>query len=811
MKPLNLITILTAWLSFQFNAEANAQGKIQGTITDEHKLPLPSVIIRLLRMSDSVLYTATTSDQTGKFHFNQVPEGRYLLNLSFVGFRKAFIPDLSINKKDTTINIGEIKLLPASNMLGEVIIEAQTPHIQKLIDKTIINVDRNIANTGTNVLELIKKLPGVQVTPDGQITLNGHSGINIMLDGRSTYLSAEDLSNLLTGMSSNDIQKIEIMTNPSAKYDAAGTAGIINIVHKKNTQSGLNGNFNGGFGVGTYNRYNSGSSVSYKTKKYSYYINGSYFDNKTLLKGNAINNILQENAPLTENISATNRVTAGTAYNAAAGLDLYLRKGATLTLLSNISTRRTSEAITSSTDIFNHDQTKTGSEAFNALNRDKPFNYMAGIQLQKKLDTLGKQWSAGIDYSSFIYKPLQQTATTMFNSNGDFQSQENILIDESRRLYIVGAKADYVLPLINHARIETGFKSSYVKTNNENNYYQQADGYNMIDPQKSDYSTNWENINAAYINFNGEYGRLSLQGGLRAEQTVMKGHQLIADISINRNYVQLFPTLFANYKLGDQSTLNFQFGRRTNRPDYHELVPFRRPLSSLLYFQGNPFLQPEQSWHQEITWAYQNSLFLTAAYETTNNYVRTLPYLDQNSTTMTRIPTNVQGAHFYNFSMSYDKDLLKWLTTNTSITLYKNSFTGNVSGFSLNDPGINTVDIVSNNTFRCTDKLSMEADWEYESKRRFIGSTYGGYTTLNLVMKQKLFHNKAAITINAINVLNSDKRSSTDRYLNLYQYTFNRFYTRSVSLSFSYRFGNDKLSGARHKSGSEEEQRRAEN
>jgi hypothetical protein len=302
-----------------------------------------------------------------------------------------------------------------------------------------------------------------------------------------------------------------------------------------------------------------------------------------------------------------------------------------------------------------------------------------------------------------------------------------------------------------------------------------------------------------------------VQAGLRAEQTVMKGQQLFTTALVDQNYFELFPTLFLSDKLDDQQTLNFQFGRRVDRPDYHELVPFRRPLSPTIYFEGNPNLKPDLNWHSEFTWSFKNTFFVTAAYDIDRNYLRTIYYLDSNKTTITRRPTNIQGAHSWNVNISYNHDLTKWLTTNTTVTLYQNSFNGNAQGFSLNDPGFATVDFVTNNSFRCSDKLSMEADFEYESKRQFVGSVFGAYSVLNLAMKYKILHDQGSITINGNNVLNTESRGATDHYLNLNQYGHSIFYTRALLLTFNYRFGSGKLTKTQNKSGSEEEQKRAGN
>ena len=809
MKLLNRSLLLI--LSIVIPLHLFGQGIIKGSVTDEKNLPLMAVTVKLKISTDSVLYKSISTDQSGSFLFSNIPYGNYLMEVDLIGYNKATRSGLIISQIDTAINLGIITLIPSTKTLSGVEIKAQAPLIEKQIDKTVVNVDQNIANTGTNALELLKKLPGVQVSPDGQITLNGKSGVNVTIDGKTTYLSADDLTNLLTNTPSSDIGKIEIMTNPSSKYDAAGTGGIINIIRKKNSKSGLNGTVTGSFGRGHFERENGSMVLSYKNDKYNLYLNNSYGYNKTLPGiSNTIADIMNNNTLLTEEISTNSRGNTNQAYNSTAGLDLYLSKKTTLTVSGNISDRGATENIGSSVTSFDGSHNQTGSENFTAINKDKPFNYTTGIQLVHKLDTAGRQWSADADYSSYRYRPGQYNTTINYDASGNLLSQDNVFIDELRTLHIFGARADYVQPLPGNGKIETGLKSSYVKTNNNSTYYNQVGGQNVVDSALSDYNVNSENINAAYINFNRQYQKLTVQAGLRAEQTVMKGQQLFTNTAIDRNYLQLFPTLFLSDKFDDQSTFNFQFGRRTDRPDYHELVPFRRPLSATLYFQGNPNLKPNLDWHTEITWAYRNTFFITAAYDVVSDYLRTFPYLDSNKTTMTRIPTNVQGAHSWNVNISYNKELAKWYTTNTTVSLYQNSFNGNANGFSLDDPGFVTVDLVSNNSFRCSDQLSMEADFEYESKRQFVGSTYPAYFDWSLALKQKIMHGNGSITINANNPILIPKfGNGSDHYLDLNQYGHSRRYAGPFIVTFNYRFGSGKLIKTQSKSGSEEERQRA--
>jgi Outer membrane protein beta-barrel family/Carboxypeptidase regulatory-like domain len=804
---LNLLLLLSVT---PLRAQTPGSRIINGSIADIHKIPLPYATVILKSSTDSGIYKTALSDDKGIFYFDNLKPGNYFIEISIVGFDKQKIPDIHIDTIYKAIDLGNIVLKASSQVLKSVTIKGQTPLIERQIDKTVVNVDQNITNAGSTVLELMQKLPGVQMTSDGQITLNGKSGTNVFIDGKPTYLSLADLASLLGGMSSSNVQKIEIMTNPSAKYDAAGNAGIINIIKKKNNKEGFNGSVNGSLGQGYYGRYNGGFTLSYKNENYNLFLNNSYTYNKSLFARTVTADILNgNNSLLTEQVSNNNDVTINRSYSPSLGLDLYLTKRTTLLLSGNLATRLSNDQTTSTLDIFNGNLVKTNREGFTAINKDKPFNYTIGIALAHQLDTMGKEFSVDFDYSSYKNKPGQYNMTTLNDPSGNFISQSNAFLDQSRQLNIYAVKADYTQQLKGNGKLEAGVKSSYVKANNNNTYYNEVNGKSLIDSTQSDYSVNTESINAAYININKKYKMLTLQSGLRAEQTVTKGEQLLTGQSVQQNYLQLFPTVFLDYKLTDKNGFNIKFGRRIERAAYHEMIPFRRPLTPTLFFEGNPNLKPQLTWHSEVTYSWHSELFVTFGYDIDHDFMRTLPYLDSNKVTVTRRLINIQGAHSWNVDLGWSKKLSGWWSTENTVSTYQNSVTGQTNGFNLDNKGIVSINLTSNNSFTINKTLSAECDFEYDSKRQLVTSTFGAYSILSFGLKQQLFSGKGAISINANNVLQSEDDTALDKYENLNQYSILHYYTRSVRLNFTYRFGSAKVVKARKESGSADEQKRA--
>jgi len=795
-----------------FNIPAFAQTNkfsITGTLNDEHHKAIPGAVIRLKKIADSLVNKTATSTDEGLFIFNGMDTGRYALSITAIGFKLFTISNLKVTNN---VDLGTLMLSSETQMLAGVTIKGTAPLVDRQIDKTVVNVGQNINNNGLTALEVMQRLPGVQVTADGEVSMAGKAGASVYIDGKPTYLSAADLAALLTSTPASEIEKIEIMSNPSSKYDAAGTGGIINIVKKRNKKAGLNGSVNANFISGFYGKYNGGFTLNYKTEHYNLLINNSYAYYKSFSNRFVASDILNSsNSLVTEEASVTNGIDMGRNYRPTLGLDVYLSKKTTFSFNGTAGFNSSNNKLFSGMNILDSTRTKTSRVDFTSGLKDHPFNYTIGIQLMHKLDTLGRNITIDADHSEYRNFPVQNNRSITGDALNNFTGETDALLLQHRQLDIYAAKADYIQPLKNKGSFETGIKSSYVKANNDNSYYDQVNEQNMINLQQSDYSVNSENINAAYVNFNKTYQKLTAQAGLRAEQTVTKGRQILTGESVNQNYLQLFPTLFLNYKADDQNSFTARFGRRIERPAYSEMIPFRRPQTATLFFEGNPNLRPDISYHGELNWAFKESFFITFGLDLDRDYLRTFPYLDSNKVTITRRPTNVQHARSWNLDLAYSKKIASWWSTDNTLSIYQNGFSGQAAGFSLNNNGIASVYLTTNNSFSISDNLSAEADLEYNSKRQFVNSTFGAYSVLSIGLRRQVLNKKGSVSVNANNILNSEGHNVIDHNSGLYQYSYLNFYTRTLTLSFSYRFGSGKTTKIKMDSGSADEQKRAGN
>nr|WP_199082018.1 outer membrane beta-barrel family protein [Pedobacter sp. ASV19] len=779
---------------------------LKGIINNSKQQAVPGAVIGLMNTTDTLF---AVSNEQGRFDFIVKKKGVYRLQITCIGFSKLLLPNLVV-AQDTTLNM--LILKDETKNLANVTIEGTVPWVDRQLDKTIVNPARNINYEGATMLEVMQRLPGVQMTTEGQVSMAGHSGVNILIDGKPTYLSAGDLMALLAGMSASEIQRIEIMSNPSSKYEAPGTGGIINIIKKRNKKQGLNGNITAAAAQGDYRKYNGGASLNYKTEKYNIQINNTYtysriFDNRTVTS-----DILDAgNSLVTKQRSNTDAVSSTSTYRPSLGLDVFLSKKTTFSLNGTAGFDHSDNQMISNMRLLDSTLSPSGYVNFRSQLKDVPFSYSVGLQLSHLLDTAGQSFTVNVDHSQYRNDPLQNNLNTTNDALHNLISESDVLLLQHRRLDIYSFKSDYVGPLKTNATFEAGIKSSYVNAHNDNTYYDRVNGQNLINLPLSNYSLNSENINAVYVNLNKSFKKMTLQIGVRAEQTVTKGKQLLSGESVNQNYLQLFPTVFASYKLNDQNILTARFGRRIERAAYRELVPFRRPQTATLYFEGNPYLRPHLSYHAELAWAFQNTFFITLGYDLDKDYIQTFPYLDSNRITITRRPTNIQGAYSWNIDLAYVKKIINCWSIDYTGSVFQNGFDGQAAGFSLDNNGIPSVYLTANNSFTITSSLLAQADLEYNSKRQVANSTFGAYTILNIGIKHLLFNHQASISLNARNILNSEGQYVINRNRGLYQYSYLNFYTRALTLNFSYRLGSGKSVKTRMDPGSAEEKKRVGN
>ncbi|HEY2721909.1 MAG TPA: TonB-dependent receptor, partial [Chitinophagaceae bacterium] len=574
-----IFTILALLVCFAVTAFAQERvGKITGTVIDGNAKTIESSTIALLKAKDSSVVKMNVADKNGHFEFNGINGGKYLVSVSAVGHQKAYSEIFEITSGNATIDLKTIELVPLAKSLNEVTVVAKKPLIEQKIDRTVVNVDAAISNVGATALEVLEKSPGVTVDKDGNISLKGKQGVQVYIDGRPSYLSGEDLANMLKSMSASQLDQIEIMTNPPAKYDAAGNSGIINIKTKKNKQFGYNGSASAGFTQGYYPRTYESINFNYRNGKFNLFTNLSHNYNSRFQELDIQRNFRDQT---TKNITSTfDQVTKmkneNLFYNGKIGMDYFASKKTTFGVVVNAFRNPRTMISPTTTDIYNPGGQLLDITRGDSRNNNLWKNFSTNLNFRHQFDSSGQELSADLDQIHYNSASGQSLVSRYFDSNGDFTGGPDTLISNlPQDIKIYSGKMDYTLPLKKGARFEAGVKSSFVQTDNNAAYDSLVNGQVVHDYNRSNHFKYNENINAAYVNYSRPLSKkLSGQFGLRLENTHAKGSQLTTGEKFDRNYTQLFPTAYFQYTINKKNQLGVNYGRRIERPDYEDLNPF---------------------------------------------------------------------------------------------------------------------------------------------------------------------------------------------------------------------------------------------
>lgn len=802
------ITFLLLFAAVVALARPFNSGIIRGVILDEQQQPAPYATVVLKNSSDSSLYKGEITTENGLFSFEQVKEGSYFIETRIIGYEIYRTAVIGINETHPLYDLGKIVLQPASKTLEAVTIQAERPFIERQVDRTVVNIENSIIQSGSSVIEIMEKLPGVQVNQDGVISLKGKQGVIIMIDGKPTGLGGQDLANLLRGMPSGNIQKIEIITNPSAKYDAAGNAGIINIIMKKNRREGLNGSISAGYGQGRYEKSNGSFSLSMKNNWYNIYFNYALshrrgFNNLKLTR-NFYNNDTLNTVFETDNYILFPFNT----HTPRLGADFTLSKKTTLSVLGTGVVNYFSPSATNHTDILDGNQNKVASYEFTNHSIDKFYNYGLNTQLQHSFDTTGRELTVNLDYADYWRYTDQRFTTENNDANGDFINRSILVGNQHSDLKIYSAKADYAQPMKKNLRFEAGMKSSYVSSDNNIRFYNQVNETNIFDSTRSTHFLYKENINAAYLNLSKEFKKLSFQLGLRAEHTQANGTQVLTGQQFHRNYVQLFPSLFTSYKINDKHSLNINLGRRIDRPAYEQMNPFRRMIDATTYSEGNPYLLPQLTYNSELTYSCNNTFFATFGYSRTTNNITDVLVQDGAKKVTVQTIVNLYQFNYYNVNLVYSKKLSKWWTTNTSLLSYYGIYTGTINNYAINQ-GIPSFSFNTSNSFSIAEGLSAELSFLYDHKNLYGVTLMRSNYNLNMGIQKSLFSKRGSITMNVSDLLWRAYPRGLTKFGNVNENWSARRDTRVVNISFSYRFGKGPSGKIGRNTGADDEKQRA--
>ena len=811
-----IIPMILTTISLQAQTGSGTYSGLTGKVVDggDQKV-IDAASVSLFHAGDSSLVKICLTDKKGDFSFDRVPPGDYYLVATSTGHVRARSGILHV-LAGTPLRAGTLKLEENARTLADVTVTVaqKKPFIERKIDKTVINVDASITSAGSTALEVLEKAPGVTVDKDGNVSLKGKDGVTIMMDGKPTYLSGDQLASLLKSMPASEIEQIEIMTNPSAKYDAAGNSGIINIRTKKNKLKGLNGSLNATLTQGWYLKNDEGFNVNYRKGNINLFANYDYSYwkgyNQLYIHRNFKDTITQKLETVFDQHSFMRH--SSWYQNLKTGMDLTLSKRSTIgVVLTGFLNPSTNPGVNTT---LLEDATGTVDSILQATNADRGHssNFSTNLNFRHAFDTTGKEFTVDLDYLDYNQQHDQYFIDNHLNPDYSvIRPADELKGTLPSTIHIYSAKTDFTFPLKHQANFETGWKSSYVTTDNDALYQDKTPAGFVTDNGKTNHFVYRENINAAYVNFSKQIKKWGMQVGLRAENTNARGHQLgnqtNPDSSFTKSYIDLFPTAYVSYEASKKHSFSVNFGRRIDRPDYQDLNPFYYFLDEYTYQVGNTLLQPQYTDNIALSHTYNNFLTTTLSYSKTRNlFTDVLKQVTSERKTF-QTKENIASKTDFSVEISAYFPVTKWFSTNLYTNVLHDTYKGVLEGGYLHVDGYNFMANV-NNQFKFKKGWGAELSGFYRSKGLESEIVIDPMWRLDAGVQKKVLRNKGTVKLGIRDIFASQNFNGAVNYQDIDVLIRSRHDSRSGSLTFLYNFGKPLENQRRHTGGASEEENR---
>ncbi len=779
-----------ATLAFLFTITLTSQS-IKGRVIDENGNAVVFAAVTLQNVKDSSLVKATITAELGAFEFEGVQPKTYLFKISNLGFASY---SKRINFKGVQLNLGTINLTSQAQNLEEVTVVTEKPMVQVLADKTVFNVENTINATGTSAFELLRKAPGVIVDNAGGFIVEGKTGVQIFIDGKLSVLQGEDLTNYLESLQATDVESVEIITQPSSKYDAAGNAGIINIKLKKDKSLGTNGTFTSGITVGDFGRTNSSINFNNREKRGNFY--GTY--SNRFGKSTGFIDLLRSQFGTQFDARSTSIYDRNT-NNVKLGYDYYINSKHTVGAIVNGNFNNSFTNTTTRTPIREVGTIENDSVLV-AFNQRQNTSYNINANLNYKYaDTLGHSVNVDLDYGRYNSERDAFQPNTYFNGEETQILSERITFQDTPiDINIATIKADYEQNFLK-GKLGVGLKLSYINTDNTFDFFNQVNGQNILDVTQSNRFEYQENINAAYFNYNKKWGKWNLQFGLRLENTdsdgILTSDQENEDDRVQRNYTDYFPSGGLTYQMNRKNQFALTYSRRIQRPNYQSLNPFEYQLDELSFSKGNPFLQPQYTNNIKLSHTYNYRLTTSISYSYISDFFARVTIADSETTNFLTT-LNVADQEVLNLGISYPKKIYEWWNLYFSLNAYISDFKATSEEFL--PIRQETLSFYAQNTFTLSKTTRMEISGWYSSPSIW-GGTYQTESlgSLNVALQKKLFDNRFTARVSFNDILFTVPWNGTTQFGELFINGQGGSDSRQVAFGLTYDFGRTEIKKAR--------------
>ncbi|HEU4472979.1 MAG TPA: TonB-dependent receptor [Flavisolibacter sp.] len=806
--------IIYLLMGIALSTAAYAQ-QVNGSVKDKDGKPLVKTTISLLNAKDSSVAKLAVTRENGQFSFADIKPGNYLVSASNIGYESSASAIFEVPASGD-VNLPALELSKASGGMKEVVVTAKKPMVEVKADKTILNVEGTINAVGTDALELLRKSPGVLVDKDDNLSLSGKNGVQVYIDGRPTPLAGKDLSDYLKSLQSNQIEAIEIITNPSAKYDAAGNAGIINIRLKKNKSFGTNGSVTTGYNIGIFPKYNAGLSLNHRNKKINVFGNYNYNNSKNRNTMNLYRIVLdtlfdQRNKMTSENIS----------HNFKAGMDLSVSRKSTFGLIVNGNLSEQEFASFSRTPII-YNPTKTVDRILVADNRNsghrKNVNFNANYGYT---DTMGRSLTVNADYGFYDIDNFQMQPNIYFDATGRNELYRVVYnMIPPTKIDIYSLKADWEQNF-KKGKLGLGFKTSYVQTDNDFQRYNVFTNGKTLDTLRSNRFDYTENINAVYANYNRAFKGFAIQAGLRVENTTSKGNSsgfkqvgsnyFEYDSTLKREYTDFFPSAAITFNKNPMNQVSLSYSRRIDRPAYQDLNPFEFKLDEYSFQKGNTQLRPQYTNSFGLTHTYKYKLNTTLNYSHVNDiFSQLIDTADKSKSFITK--KNLATQDIVSLNVSYPF-MYKTFTSFVNINTYYSHFQADFGTGRAIDLDVVSFNVYSQNSLKFAKTWTGEISGFYTAPSIWQGTFESkAMWGVDVGIQKQLMKGKANIRAAVSDIFRSMRWAGISNFAGQYMDASGRWESRQFKLNFTYRFGSTQVKAARQRNtGAEDENKRVQN
>lgn len=779
----------------------NFDGIITGIIIDSlTQKPVEYAAVSAIAMRDSSVSGGMVTDELGAFKIDKLKPGRYFLRIKYIGFNEKIVNGLVLKPNSPLISLDKIFIVPAIENLSEVEIINYTEVMEANLDKRIINVEKDLTSVGGTALDVMKNVPSVQVDMDNTISLRGSSSVRILIDGRITTMNP---ATMLLQIPASMVKQIEVITNPSAKYDPDGVSGIINVITKKERQPGYNGIFNAGFGTGstqagggleniTLNKFNFNTSMNYQKGKFNIY--GSYDGryNSKWSTGNTERDLFV-NDTFTNVLNQRNgKMKPGFNNSGKFGVDITFNPKNLFSLTSNIRSERSTASETidynevTGDGVFINHYDRTNEEKSNEL------NYEAGTNFKHLFKEKGHELIFDGSFSKTVSERNTNVNESYFDALGDVFSQDSVLniIDEKGSRQLISAQLDYVNPTQKFGRFEAGLK--YIGRVNimeiatqTNEYF----GYLIEDANRTNGFQYSDHLLSAYGIYANSIKKFKYQMGLRFEQALTQSYQVTLNQTFERDFFNFFPSLHLKYALTDEKEFGLSYSKRINRPGNQQLNPYPDYSDKLNYRVGNPYLKPEFVDSYELSYGKftrKTSYTFTAFYRHTYNNITRFKTID-NTTGISLVSfENVSESHSPGAELTYNQTFFKWFRLN-----------GNVSAFYYLLEADETYNTPRNENFSYTSRLSMNFTVFKSYELQVTGNYRGPMVSvqgevkpmgnIDLGLRKEFWKKKASLALKVSDIFNMQIFRIESSYDNYYAKVSHKWESRTGYITFTYK------------------------